>query len=89
MRDWPAICIALDNFYYWLTIAEHQLAANAFLAGEHFSPADIQFGHILYRYFTLELARPAWPVIEAYYRRLSQRAAYQQHVMLDWSELKA
>ena len=41
----------------YLAIAEERLAHNAFLAGDDFTLADIQFGHALYRYFDIELDR--------------------------------
>ena len=42
---------------------------------------------MMYRYFNLPLARPALPNVEAWYDRLSQRAAYRTHVMIDFKPM--
>ncbi len=64
-------------------IAEAQLSHNRFLAGDSFCLADIQFGHILYLYCNIEITREALPNLAPFYRGLTQRRAYRDHVMLD------
>lgn len=49
--------------------------------------ADIPAGTMLYRLFELELERPAVPNVEAWYARLRERSAYQDHVMRPFGEL--
>lgn len=87
-RDPSAIEAALAKLNRVLGIAEAQLGRHAFLAGAAFTPADIQFGHVLYRYFDIEIMRPAWPNIERYYQALTQRAAFREHVMVSYEELR-
>lgn len=87
-RDPAAIEAALEKLNGVLAIAEAQLGRRAFLAGAAFTPADIQFGHVLYRYFDIDIARPAWPNIERYYQALTQRAAFREHVMVSYEELR-
>lgn len=87
-RDANAIQAALEYLDKYLTIANTQLAQNTFLAGENFTLADIQFGHCLYRYFDIEIARPEYKHINRYYAALKRRAAYQEHVMIDYEELR-
>lgn len=87
-RDPAAIAGAIDKFARILAIAEAQLASNAFLAGDDFTLADIQFGHILFRYYDIAIERPSHPRVESYYERLSRRAAYRQHVMVSYEELR-
>jgi glutathione S-transferase len=43
---------------------------------------------VLYRYYDLDIERPKAPNVEAWYRRLQERPAYREHIMLDYSEFK-
>jgi glutathione S-transferase len=43
---------------------------------------DIPIGVGAYRWFALNLERPPMRNLETWYRRLTERPAYQQHVML-------
>ncbi|MEO1141648.1 MAG: glutathione binding-like protein, partial [Pseudomonadota bacterium] len=61
---------------------------NAFLAGDDISFADIMFGHVLYRYYTLDFDRLPLKNLQDYYDRLIQRPSYQENVMVDYSALK-
>ena len=79
-RDWAEVNAAM-------TLADAQLASNAFLAGDIFTLADISFGTFLFRYMTLPLERPALGNLARYYDLLTSREAYQQHVMLDYAPL--
>ncbi|KMJ45473.1 glutathione S-transferase [Xenorhabdus khoisanae] len=70
-----------------LNIAEKQLQQHHFIAGNHFTLADIQFGHILYRYFDIEINRPYHPALINYYDKLTERPAFREHVMISYKEL--
>lgn len=87
-RDPVAIESALVKLNGVLAIAEAQLGRHAFLAGPGFTPADIQFGHVLYRYFDIDIARPTWPNIERYYQGLTLRAAFREHVVVSYEDLR-
>jgi glutathione S-transferase len=87
-RDPVAIAEALTKLERLLAIAEAQLERHAFLAGDAFTLADIQFGHVLYRYFDIDIARPRWPHIERYYAALTQRPAFAAHVMVSYEPLR-
>ncbi|WP_372571045.1 glutathione S-transferase family protein [Ruegeria jejuensis] len=87
-RDAKAIRNAIDSLEQYLTIAEAQLAKQPFLAGQALSQADIQFGHILFRYYNIEIDRRTLPALSAYYDRLTQRPAYREHVMISYDELR-
>ena len=50
--------------------------------------ADIPAGTALYRYFELDIERPSVPNVEAWYRRLGDRPAYREHVMVPFDELR-
>ena len=88
-QDPQAIQQAISRLNRFLTVAEAQLGKQAFLASSNFSLADIQFGHLLYRYFDIEIERANFPNIARYYRRISGRAAFQEHVAISYDELRA
>lgn len=86
-RDALAIQQAVSDFEGVLAVAEAQLAKHSFLASNNFSLADIQFGHLLYRYFDIDIQRSSFSNVETYYRRLSERKAFKEHVAISYEEL--
>ncbi|MEM8629672.1 MAG: glutathione S-transferase family protein [Pseudomonadota bacterium] len=87
-RDDAAINTAVEFLESALAVAENQLAEHGFLAGPEFTLADIALGHILYRYFTIEIQRGDLPQLAAYYARLKDRSAYRKGVMVSYEELR-
>lgn len=92
-RDAAVIARGLDALESKLAIAEMQFAQHPWLAGDDFTLADIQIGHILYRYFDapldeVGLTRRDLPALRAYYERLTERRAYAEHVMVSYDELR-
>ena len=87
-QDPAAIAQGIATLDQYLAIADTRLGQHAYLAGEAFTLADIQFGHCLYRYFDMDIERPSRPAVEAYYQRLTERPAYREHVMVDYAELR-
>ena len=87
-RDEAALATALRTLARFLDIAEKELAAHAFLCGDAFTLADIQFGHILYRYFDIAIPRADRRALGRYYNRLCERPAYREHVMVPYDELR-
>ena len=60
------------------------LERHAFIAGPDFSLSDIPWGVHAHRWFGMDylgLSRPEMPALRAWYDRLCQRPAYQQHVV--------
>ena len=88
-RDPTAIRAALDALEIKLAIAETQLAAHRHLAGDRFTLADIQLGHVLYRYFDIAIDRKPLPNLARYYDELTKRPAYHAHVMVPYDALRA
>ncbi len=72
-----------------LAIADSRLANHTYLVGDDLTLADIQFGHILYRYFALEIDRRSLTNVSRYYQTLCAMPAYQQHVMINFDELRS
>lgn len=87
-RDPDLIARNLDVLAGELAKAEERLSRTPFLCGEALSLADIHLGHVLYRYFDIDIARPETPALQAYFDRLSTRAAYQKTVMVSYDALK-
>ncbi|MEX0350167.1 MAG: glutathione S-transferase family protein [Paracoccaceae bacterium] len=87
-QDADAIRHSVEALETKLAIAEAQLTSRPFLAGQALSLADIQLGHVLYRYYDINIHRRAMPALVAYYDRLCQRHAYCEHVAISYDELR-
>ena len=77
------------------TQLDAHLAHHSYVAGEQFTMGDIPLGPMVYRYLAMQIDRPELPNLKAWYHRLSQRPAYQRHVMIpfgnnlaEWDELE-
>ncbi|GLA37468.1 hypothetical protein AnigIFM63309_004407 [Aspergillus niger] len=88
-RDPIAIREAVAGLDPILDIAEAQLTRQKFLAGDVFTLADVQFGHLLFRYFSIDIERKERPGLQRYYEALKERPAYREHVMVDFEALRA
>jgi len=80
-RDPAKIASLNKEAYDALTILDKHLADRAYVCGDHFTMGDIPIGCVVYRYFNVEVERPALPHVEAWYERLATRPAYKDHVM--------
>jgi len=87
-RDVGAVARALDRTVACLAHVDRLLADRPFVGGETLSLADIAIGTHLYRYFELEIDRPDLPRLAAWFERLTARAAYREHVMVRFGDLK-
>ena len=87
-QDPVAIDQAVAKLDKLLDIAEAQLSRAAFLAGNDFTLADIQFGHVLFRYFDIPIARRPRPMLRRYYDSLVTGPAFREHVMVSYEELR-
>ena len=86
-RDWPAIHAALARCAEHTQVLDNMLSLRPFLAGDALTLADIAVGTLMFRYFTLDIERPARPNLEAWYHRLADRPAYRGHVMVPYDDL--
>ena len=87
-RDWPAINRNLRRCADHFLLLDKILATRPFIVGDALSLADIPIGTSLYRYFELDIERPALPNVSAWYERLQQRPAYREHVMIPFDDLR-
>lgn len=58
-----------------MALLDAHLSRHAFMAGEHFSMADIPIGCEVHRWHGLPKARPPRPHLERWYQALCQRPA--------------
>ncbi|WP_420335808.1 glutathione S-transferase family protein [Roseibium sp.] len=88
-RDPAAIAAALELLNAKLVIAEQVLESNRWICGADFTLADIQFGHVLYRYFDIDIERPDWQSLRRYTDQLMARPAFREHVAISYEELRS
>lgn len=87
-RDEAALARGIAGFEEMLDILEGQLSG-PFVMGDAFSVADIVIGHVLFRWFDIDVPRRPRPVVEAYHARLCDRPGYREHVMISYEALRA
>ena len=73
-KHWQEWCGVME-------IPARRLEQERFLAGDHFTLADIALGVITYRWFNIGLDHPGLGGLERWYRQLGEREPYRQHVM--------
>lgn len=86
--DRKALAAAADRLKGHARMIDARLAEGAYLGGASPSFADIVFGTMLYRYYTLDFDRAETPALDAYYARLTARPAYAEHVMISYEPLR-
>ena len=87
-RDAALIAQGIANLEAELGLAEAALTRQRFICGAALTLADIQLGHVLYRYFDIDIERADLPALRAYYGRLCGRAAFQQTIMVSYQSLR-
>ena len=91
-RDEAAIAQSIASLKPIVQLLEDRLTAapggGPYLNGAELSWADITVGHLLYRYYTLEIDRAPTPALDRYYDALSARPAYRQHTMVSYEPLR-
>ena len=89
-RDPAAIATAVKAVEAKLRIAEDRLARQSHLVADEFTLADIQFGHVLYRYYDIDIERADMPNLRRYYDdALVSRPAFRDHAMVSYEALRA
>jgi glutathione S-transferase len=64
------------------------LKSHQYVAGENFTMGDIPCATSLYRYFTMGIEVDQPKYVLSWYKRLSERDAFQNCIMVPYSELK-
>ena len=65
-----------------MTILDHHLSQNAFVAGSSLSLGDIPVGIMAYRWFQLDIERIELPHLVRWYQSLADRKAYRDRAMI-------
>jgi glutathione S-transferase len=82
-----AIAKSLADTGTCLRIMQGRLARTPYLGGEQLTYADLAAGVAMFRWTTMPVERPALPAVEAWHRRLRDRAAFRDAVEVDYAEL--
>lgn len=86
-RDMAAVSASLSRTAAHLGRVDELIGDKPYLLGEALSLADIVIGTHLYRYYELDIDRPALPNVERWYAALIQRPAYREQVMVPFADL--
>lgn len=65
-----------------MAILEQTLSSQPYVAGQAFTMADIPLGLAAFRWYNMDIDRPALPNVDAWFTRLSARPAMQPHLEL-------
>ena len=65
----------------WAMLDRH-LADRKYVAGDEFTMGDIPLGPQAHRWMMMVKDRPSMPNFEAWYKRLTERPAFQKHCMI-------
>lgn len=87
-RNNDAIRVSIKRAGERLGILDGHLSGRTYILGDNLTMADIGVGILMYRYFSLDIARPKLPNVEAWYGRLKARPQYQANAMVDYSSLR-
>lgn len=81
-RDPNVVNSALEKTSNAWKIVDQQLTRSPYVAGDALTLGDIPLGVWAYRWYNLSIERPRFAQIDAWYKRLCQRPAYQKHIMI-------
>jgi len=87
-RDAAAVADRIARCARHMILLDRELAERPFLGGDRLGLADIPAGTNLFRWFGIPIERPTVPHVESWYRRLQQRPAYREHVMLPFEHMR-
>ena len=87
-RNDAAVAEALIKLNAKLKIADRQLANHQYLTSDNLTLADIQLGHVLYRYFDIDIKREPFEHLQRYYEQLQTLESYRETVMYSYEELR-
>lgn len=81
-RDMPLVESSLKSLAANFQIVDAWLVNHAYMAGDAFSMGDIPMGVSAFRWYHMDITRPALVNLDAWYARLCARPAFKQHAML-------
>lgn len=79
-QDQSAIEKSAQLFASMVGIVDAQLGrTGTYIAGDHFTAADIAIGLSIHRWFSTPVARPAYAHVDRYYSRLLDRSGFRRY----------
>jgi len=84
-RDPAAVAEGLAGCRAVFALLDAHLADRAFVLGQAFTMGDIPLGTAVYRWYAMPVEQGETPHLAAYYRRLQDRPAFREHVMIPLS----
>ncbi|MBV8666992.1 MAG: glutathione S-transferase [Burkholderiaceae bacterium] len=78
-RDKTQIAASCDDWARHMAILDRQLEAGAYVTGAAFTLADIPIGLSVHRWFSTPFEHAKFPAVEAYYKRLRERAGFREY----------
>ncbi|UVO10015.1 glutathione S-transferase [Pectobacterium polonicum] len=84
-RDMALIQKGIVECERLLGIVDAVLANQPWLSGDRFGVGDIPLGCVVYGWLNMPIERQAHPHLERWYQQLTERPAYQKHVMIPLS----
>ena len=87
-RDVGANQIHINRCRHYMTILDGALEDQAYVGGDHLSLADIPVGALMYRYVNLDVTEELPREVARWYASLTERRAFQAHIMLPFDDLK-
>lgn len=87
IRDMTTVNARIADCAKHMLLLDEAIGANTYLLGDQLSLADITIGTNFFRYFNIDIERPAVANVERWFAALSERPAYQEHVMLAFGDM--
>lgn len=81
-RDFERISLLQSATEEALAILTYHLSGCKYLLGDYFSVADVPFGVLYFLYLNLDIDRPKFKGMNAWYSRVCQRPAFIEQVIL-------
>ena len=78
-RDMALVTENIKKLADCMKIVDAHLARHPYLGGGKFTMGDIPMGVAAFRWFNLPIERPPFKNVEAWYQRIQQRPAFQEH----------
>lgn len=88
-RDVTAVEAAAKRLGEQYGVLDRHLSTRDFVGGNEFTVGDIPAGALCYRYYAVDIERPALPNVEAWYARLQESAPYRDVIMTSFESLRA
>lgn len=84
-RDAAKLAADIKSLGDTFAALEQGLQGRKYVAGDAFSIGDIPVGIATYRFYAMDIDRPALKNVEAWYKRLCERPAFRKWIMLPLS----